>query len=132
LAPHTGPQAFRRKTIKAKVVKTRRPRAPKPPDYLSFEAKKFWNALVLEYRIDDAAGLRILTGACVSFDRSEAARAEIEKHGVLVVCSSGGLRANPACAIERDSRAMFHASLKQLNLDLEPLRSGPGRPSGGR
>jgi len=53
------------------------------------------------------------------------AQALIKRHGLMVKS-----RANPAVMIERDSRLAMLRALRQLNLDLEPLRDGPGRPPG--
>ena len=39
------------------------------------------------------------------------------------------VKAHPMTTVERDSRAAFMAGLKALNLDLEPLHDGPGRPA---
>ena len=33
-------------------------------------------------------------------------------------------------AVERDSRAALLQGLRALNLDVEPLKTGPGRPGG--
>jgi hypothetical protein len=35
------------------------------------------------------------------------------------------------CAVERDQRAALVRCLRNLNLDLEPLRDRPGRPPSG-
>ena len=58
------------------------------------------------------------------------AQALIAEHGAVTKDRWGQLRPNPACTIERDSRAAMLAALKALNLDLEPLRDKPGRPPG--
>jgi P27 family predicted phage terminase small subunit len=101
-----------------------------PPDELSKEAKTWWRRLVDEYAIEDQAGHLLLQMALQSFDRMNEARELIAKHGAVVTDRWGQLRANPACTVERDSRAAMLAALKALNLDLEPLRDQPGRPSG--
>jgi P27 family predicted phage terminase small subunit len=103
---------------------------PEPPSHLSADSAEFWRSIVREYRIDDAAGLRLLERACTAMDRGAEARRAIKKHGVLVPDRSGGLKANPACAIERDAAGQFVAALKQMHLDLEPVRDGAGRPPG--
>ena len=59
-----------------------------------------------------------------------AATKAIEQYGIVVPGTGGSVKANPACAVERDARAQFLGALKQLNLDLEPLHDGPGRPAG--
>ena len=82
-----------------------------------------------EYDIGDEAGLLLLESAMRAMDRTAQAAALIEKHGVVTVDRYSQLRANPACAVERDSRAAMLSALKSLNLDLDQPLAKPGRPS---
>ena len=100
------------------------------PKHLSKESKKLFKAVVNEYAIDDSAGLKILVVALEAFDRAQAARCQIDKEGMTVLDKFEQIKPHPLLACERDSRAAFLAGLRQLNLDLEPLRDGPGRPPG--
>ena len=100
------------------------------PKHLSKEAKKIWKSLIAEYAIDDIAGLKILRVALEAFDRAQSARGRIDLDGMTVKDRFGALKPHPLLPIERDSRAAFLSGLKALNLDLEPLRDGPGRPGG--
>ena len=100
------------------------------PDHLTDEAKAIWQEILTEYDISDAAGLRILRVALESFDRAQAARQAIDEQGMTFLDKFGQPKPHPLLAIERDSRAAFLTGLKALNLDLEPLRDRPGRPSG--
>lgn len=100
------------------------------PRHLSKEAKKIWKEILDEYAISDAAGLRILRVACESFDRAQAARAAIDKNGMVFLDKNGQTKINPLIACERDSRAAFLSGLKNLNLSIEPLRDRAGRPTG--
>ena len=102
----------------------------RPPGHLSKEGKEIWTEILTEYSIDDAAGLRILRVALEAFDRSQAARTAIDRDGLTFVDKASQVKAHPLLPIERDSRAAFLAGLKALNLDLEPLKNGPGRPAG--
>lgn len=102
---------------------------PKAPVGLTPAARSWWKKLTSEYDIDDQAGLLILETAMRAMDRMTMAAELIDKHGAVTVDKFGQLKANPACAVERDSRAAMMAALKSLNLDLEPLGK-PGRPSG--
>ena len=101
------------------------------PPGLSAAAKIWWKKIISEYEIEDAAGLLLLETALQAFDRMHDARALIAKHGAVTLDRFEQLRPNPATTIERDSRAAMCAALKALNLDLEPLRDGVGRPTGG-
>lgn len=105
--------------------------ALKPSCKLSAEATAWWKRLTVEFSIDDDAGLLLLETALVAYDRMRDAQRLIAKHGQVVNDRWGQLKPNPACVIERDSRAAMLQALKQLNLDLEPLRDRMGRPPGG-
>jgi len=103
----------------------------KPPAGLSPAAKSWWKKLIAEYEIEDQAGLLILETAMRAMDRMAMASALVDQHGAVTVDKFGQLKANPACAVERDSRAAMLTALKNLNLDLEPIGK-PGRPAAGR
>lgn len=104
--------------------------AIQPTCKLSAEATAWWKRLIAEFSIDDDAGLLLLETALVAFDRMREAQRLIVKHGALIRDRWNQLKPNPACVIERDSRAAMLATLKQLNLDVEPLRDRIGRPAG--
>ena len=101
-----------------------------PPSYLSKAAKALWAELVEEYGIVDSGGVRTLEAGIPQFDRAEQLRREIKKQGVTITDRFGIPKANPLLAAERDARAQWLATLKQLCLDVEPLHPGPGRPPG--
>lgn len=102
----------------------------KAPSHLSKAAQGIFKGLVTEYGISDVAGLRILQAACESWDRAAAARREIDRAGMVVLDKNNQAKSHPLLTVERDNRAAFLQALKSLNLDLEPLHSGPGRPPG--
>jgi phage terminase small subunit len=64
-----------------------------------------------------------------SFDRMRAAQASIEQDGATAPDRFGQVKAHPLLSVERDARAAMLAALKAMNLDVEPLRDGPGRPA---
>lgn len=101
-----------------------------PPGHLTDESMVIWQELLSEYDLNDSAGLRILRVSLEAFDRAQAARQAIDEQGMTFLDKFGQPKPHPLLAIERDSRAAFLAGLKALNLDLEPLRDRPGRPSG--
>jgi P27 family predicted phage terminase small subunit len=100
----------------------------KPPKHLSREAKVHWKRLQEEYGIDDPGGLLILATGLEAFDRMRAAQDILSTEGMTTTDRFGQPKAHPMTTVERDSRAAMLAALKQLNLDIEPLRDGPGRP----
>jgi phage terminase small subunit len=101
---------------------------PKAPRHLKRAGAKLWADLVEQYAISDAAGLALLQVAAECVDRQTAARAAILKHGEVVTDRYGAPKLNPALALEKDARNGLLAALKSLNLDVEPIRDGPGRP----
>jgi P27 family predicted phage terminase small subunit len=103
---------------------------PRAPGHLSDEARQWWRELQKEYAIIDAAGLLLLQTGMEAHDRMKAAAADIERDGQMVADRFGQMKPHPLLATERDARAQLIAALKALNLDLEPLRDGPGRPGG--
>jgi P27 family predicted phage terminase small subunit len=102
----------------------------KAPKHLGKAGQILWKELVSEYGISDAAGLTLVTTAAECLDRIRAAQTAISEHGEIVLDRYGAPKLNPALQLEKDARAALLATLKSLNLDLEPLRDGPGRPPG--
>jgi P27 family predicted phage terminase small subunit len=103
---------------------------PKAPASLSDEAKRWWRRLVREYEMDDNAGLLLLQTALEAFDRMREAQATLQAEGAVISDRFGQRKAHPATVTERDARSQMVQSLKALNLDVEPLKDGPGRPPG--
>jgi P27 family predicted phage terminase small subunit len=106
--------------------------APKPPATLSAHARRWWASIREEYDITEAGGLLILQTAGEAYDRMKAAQAIIKAEGMTTTDRHGQLKAHPCCQIEQVNRQQLLASLKALNLDLEPLKSRIGRPSGSK
>ena len=112
------------------ALKNSKPKKPKPPKSLSAEAARWWQKLVDEYAIDDEAGRLILQTAMEAYDRTRQTRKALAKDGLVLKDRFGQPKAHPLVTVERDSRAAMMAALRQLNLDIEPLRDRPGRPEG--
>lgn len=100
------------------------------PKHLSIEARQWWGKLTREYCIDDDGGLLLLQTAFEAFDRMRACQEAIERDGEMIKDRFEQLKPHPLLPTERDTRAQMLTALKQLNLDLEPLKAGPGRPGG--
>lgn len=98
-----------------------------PPPTLSKSAKELWRQILAEYAISDAAGLSILATGLHAWDRAAEARQAIARDGLMI---GRPPKPHPLLRVERDSQAQFLVALRHLNLDLEPLRDGPGRPAG--
>jgi len=94
------------------------------------EAEAWRERIATGYGIDDPGGQLLLNVAATSLARLIEAQRAIAKDGAFQTDRNGVVKAHPACALERDSRAGLLAALRQLHLDIEPLRDGPGRPPG--
>jgi hypothetical protein len=97
---------------------------------LSRQAQKLKKAILAEYEITDQAGFAILETAMQAYDGMNAAQGIVDEQGLTVAGDRGAIKAHPLCAVIRDYRSQFLMALKHLNLDLEPLKSRPGRPGG--
>jgi hypothetical protein len=102
---------------------------PEPPEHLGEDGRALWLGIQAEYGIDDPAGLELLRQAAECSDRIASVRQQIDERGELLIIKNIP-RVNPLCAVERDQRAALVRCLRNLNLDLEPLRDRPGRPAG--
>ena len=101
---------------------------PETPKHLSQEAQKIWQAIIDEFQIDDSAGVEILRVSLEAFDRAQAARADIEKRGMMYQDRFGQIKVHPLLCVERDARAAFLAGLKQLGLEPDLMKAKkPGR-----
>lgn len=97
---------------------------PKPPRGLSAEARRLWISVNADFVLD-AASASLLLVALEALARLREAQAAVAEHGLLIPGARGGLRTNPALAIENQSRQAFLAALKQLNFDAAPEALSP-------
>lgn len=94
------------------------------------EAKKEAWELAEEYGITDVGGIIHLRTFASAFTLELNSTDIVQKEGLTIKDRFGQVKAHPLCSVIRDARAQKLAALKALNLDLEPLRNGPGRPGG--
>lgn len=100
------------------MAKAARKHSPaRAPAHLSQAARALWSRLHSSFVLDDPGSLAMLRVACESFDRAERARKLVDADGECVRDRFGQLRANPACAVERDARAALLTALRALRLD---------------
>lgn len=90
----------------------------KPPEHLSDDAKLFFENMVTEYGMKDAAGLKILLAACQAWDRAESARKQIDIDGLTIKDKWGQVKNHPLLPIERDSRSAFITAMKALKIEM--------------
>ena len=105
------------------------PEHPAPPGKLGETGLALWRSVVESYEFSDPGSTQILFQACRSADRAEACREIIDTDGELVRTKTGA-RSHPLLRDELNNRALCARLLGKLGLDLEPLRSGAGRPPG--
>jgi P27 family predicted phage terminase small subunit len=96
---------------------------PDPPSHLSPQMQSWWRTVVEAYELD-SHHLKLLEAAADAWDRMAQARATVLAEGITVQ-GVHGPKTNPACNVERDSRAAFARLIRELDLD-EPVPS-PGR-----
>jgi hypothetical protein len=86
--------------------------------------------LAKEYGIDDTGGLVLLEALAETDTICRNAQDKVNAEGMTFTDRFGQLRGHPLLCTIRDARAQKLMIVKQLNLDLEPLRDGVGRPPG--
>jgi hypothetical protein len=99
-----------------------------PPRKLGDLGLSLWQSIQDEYKIDDAAGRELLAQACECADRIGRLAAKIDADGEVLETEHGP-KVHPAVKEELAGRAFIVRTLRALGLTLEPLRSGPGRPT---
>lgn len=118
-----------RKNPDLKIVKPAASGNSAPPRALGAPGLALWNRVLSEYDVHDVAGRELLTLACQSLDRAEALREAIDRDREMLMLRTGAMREHPGIKPELANRAFVVKTLGKLGLDLEPLRSGPGRPT---
>ena len=102
---------------------------PQPSRPLGAHGQGLWARVTAEYRIEDCAGVEMLTQACQALDRAEGLAERVSEDGEIVRTATG-IKAHPAIREEMNCRSFTVRTLQRLGLNFEPLRAGPGRPAG--
>lgn len=103
------------------TVAARKPKAPAgpvAPDHLQPATAAWWLSVVTSWELDEHH-VRLLTAAAECWDRLQAARAVIDKRGLVFKDRFGQPKARPEVAIERDARIGFARLLRELDLDVD-------------
>lgn len=92
------------------------PSRAEPPVHLSADAGEWWRSVTADFDLEPHH-LKLLQAAAEAWDRAQQAREAVASDGLTFRDSSGNLKANPACAIERDARTLFARLVRELDLD---------------
>ena len=93
-------------------------------------ARRESNRLAREYNISDPGGEALLRTFASAFSLEIDCQSQIVKDGLIFKDRFEQVKAHPLLTILNNARAQKMAALKALNLDLEPLKTGAGRPAG--
>jgi hypothetical protein len=107
------------------------PEHPQPPRELDATGRALWDAVVRDYEFADPGSTEVLYQACAAVERAERCRRIIDEDGEVVKTRTGP-RSHPLLRDEVANRALAARLIGRLGMDLEPLRTGPGRPPGAR
>ena len=97
-----------------------------PPENRGDHGASLCRSVMNEYDMGDITGREMLRQACAAVDRAEACAAHIQADGE-VVDGPNGLKDHPALRHELANRAFVVWTLRNLGLDVEPVRP-IGRP----
>ena len=98
---------------------------PAAPKSLRTKGKAFWKTVVDQFQLEDYQ-LVTLRLAAECLDRIEDARLAIQKHG-LVIEGRLGVKANPACEVEKNNKTIYARLVREIGLDaiLDEAASRP-------
>jgi phage terminase small subunit len=88
----------------------------KPPAGLSRRARAVWRDVLRDYSLE-SRHLTVLESALRTLDRLDAARAIVDRDGMIVAGSKGQVRPHPMLAVERDCRISLARLWRELDLD---------------
>jgi hypothetical protein len=98
-------------------------RLPVAPKGLTARSRGIWRGVNRDFDLLDHEQA-ILEQSLRALDRSEEARAAVDRDGA-VVQGRYGPKVHPAAALERDSRTAFLRGLRELGLDPNAVETRP-------
>jgi hypothetical protein len=99
-----------------------------PSQSLNAAGLSLWDRVQVEFGIEDAAGVELLTSACVATDRAAEFAAVIARDGAMIQ-GKDGPRQHPAVRGELEARAFVVKTLRELGLTTQSIKR-LGRPGG--
>jgi hypothetical protein len=99
-----------------------------PSCNLKEAGQNLWDKVQHEFGIEDAAGVEILTSACVATDRAAEFAAVVARDGAMIQ-GKDGPRQHPAVRGEFEARAFVVKTLRELGLTTQSVKA-VGRPAG--
>ena len=88
------------------------------PVQLTGERLKLWNDIRQRWQLEVASEAMLRNG-CEALERAASLAEQVSIHGAVFTDRFGGIRANPACMLERDFRGLAARSLQALSARLE-------------
>jgi phage terminase small subunit len=113
------------------IGSTPSPTDAEPPRALGRAGAAVWRRIVGGYDITDEGGRELLSQICEASDRLDELQETIKRDGAIVMTRAGP-KEHPGLKAEVALRSFIVRTIQRLGLNLEPLRPGPGRPSGER
>lgn len=110
---------------------TGKTKSPKPPAHLRAASKRWWSAIASEYELE-AQHLALLDQAAKCLDRIDAARAILDRDGVVVQDRFGCARQHPGVNIELQNKTIFARLVREIGLDATAAESRPPRVGGSK
>jgi P27 family predicted phage terminase small subunit len=96
------------------------------PAHLQPDTRAWWADVVARWQLEDHH-VRLLTLMAEAWDRSNEAREQIQRDGLMVPTKAGGPRLHPCVKVKEQAEIAYARLLRELDLDLEapPAASRP-------
>ena len=103
---------------------------PRAPAGLGKHGRQLWKTIQSEYAIEDAGGIAHLSSACRAEDDIQRMRQTVSTDGDVILDRFNQKAPHPLLAAIRGLEQVRRQCLRELNLNIEPLKDRPGRPPG--
>jgi phage terminase small subunit len=102
------------------------PHKPVAPAHLQPTTGAWWESVCHRWALEPHH-VKLLTLASEAWDRSNEAREQVQRDGLMVPTKAGGPRLHPCVKVKEQAEIAFARLLRELDLDLEapPAASRP-------